>query len=62
MFVVYLSGGQEVEVEGGLELRVEVAEQFPGSEEPTVCCAGEDGIVLARFRASAVIGFREIRS
>jgi hypothetical protein len=59
MFVVYLSGGQEVRVEDARDLRVEVAERFPGSDEATVLCVGEDEIVLARFRAGAVIGYRE---
>jgi hypothetical protein len=60
MLVVYLSGGQEVRVRDARDLRVEMAEQFPGSNEPTVLCVGADDIVFARFSAGAVIGYREV--
>jgi hypothetical protein len=47
-------------VKDARDLRVEMAEQFPGSDEPTVLCVGADDIVLARFSAGAVIGYREV--
>ena len=58
MFIVYLSGGQEVAVEGADEMRLELDAPFIGTEDASIMLLG-GGIVLAHFRAGAVIGFRE---
>lgn len=60
MLIVYLSGGQEVEVEGATDLRVEHGQQFVGSNDPAILCVGDGEMVLAHFKAGAVIGYREV--
>ncbi|HZT07515.1 MAG TPA: hypothetical protein VFC51_10835 [Chloroflexota bacterium] len=59
MMTIYLSGGQEIEIEGAEEIKVEYGERFPGTEDPTLICVGKDDIPLAQFRACAVLGFRQ---
>ena len=59
MLIVYLAGGQEVRVPGATDLRVEHGEPFVGSNDPSILCVGDGELVLARFKAGAVIGYRE---
>lgn len=60
MLIVYLSGGQAVEVAGATDLRVEHGQQFVGSDDPSILCVGDGDLVLAHFRAGEVIGYREV--